>query len=361
MNKIHYIFILSIFSMAYSMNFITPDNPKIQYFGRFDFSDQQKAVFDWPGVYLQFVFEGTSCSAVLEGKNCFDLFVDGKKTAKVIVGSKKDTVELVSGLEDSTHLLILKKRTESNFTSSVFYGIILDKGKNLKDPPPVPSRKIEFVGDSYTAGFANEYKGRECAVEKTDSVIFSLTNTNLAFGPLTADRFGAQYQINAYSGKGLVRNFNGIDKGKELLYYYDKLLISPMNKSGNSPNVKFSSWKPDVIVIGIGINDFQADPPYADSSVFDSVYTAFLDRMRVCHPGVKFICCATTIWPENTLIPRIKSIVESQKAQGKKDVFYFEFKTENNALYGHPDINDHKKIANELTPLVAKITGWDIR
>lgn len=359
MKRNYCLFILTLSLTVYSMNLITPDNPGIQYFGRVDFSNPKKAVFDWPGVYLRFVFEGTSCSVILEGKNCYDLFVDGKKVSKIVAREKRDTIKLVDGLEDTKHLLVLKKRTESNFSPSVLYGFILDKDKKLLEPPSAPSRKIEFIGDSYTAGFANEFKGRECSAEKTDSVILQATNTNMAFGPLTAEKFGAQYQINAYSGKGLVRNFNGIDKGKEFLYYYDKLLISSMNNKGESPKVDFSSWKPDVIVIGIGINDFQADPPYADSSVFDSVYINFLNRMRKINPGVKFICCATTIWPQNTLIPRVKNIVESQKSEGKKDIYYFEYSTENNALYGHPDINDHRKIAEKLIPLVAQITGWD--
>lgn len=358
MKKILCIFILTFFSMVYSMNLITPDNSNIQYFGRFDLSDSQKAVFDWPGVYLQFNFNGTSCSAVLEGRNCFDLFVDGQKVSKVIMAEeKKSTIELVSGLKNSTHLLTLKKRSESNFAPSVFYGIILDKGKKLSSPPPVPLRKIEFIGDSYTAGFANEFKGRECS-GNVDSAILATTNTNAAFGPLIAQKFDAQYQVNAYSGKGLVRNFNGIDKGKEFLYYYDKLLISSMNNTGKSSSVDFTSWKPDLIVIGIGINDFQADPPYADSAAFDSAYSVFLDHKRSINPGVKFICCATMIWPKNTLIPRIKSIVESQKARGKNDTFYFEFNTENNALYGHPGLDDHRAIAEKMIPLVSQVTGW---
>lgn len=249
------------------------------------------------------------------------------------------------------------KRSESPYNPTTFWGFVLNDGKTLVTPPPLPARKIEFIGDSYTVGFANEYLQRECLAGKDDSIILAATNTDKAFGPIIARAFGAQYQIVAMSGKGLVRNYNGIDKGRELPAFYEKTLISSSGKKA-SEKWDFSQWKAGAVVIGIGINDFQADPPYADSAKFDATYTALIKRLRKQYPGVNVICCATRIWPTNALIPHVKAIVQQQNDAGFKDVHYFEYTTENGALYGHPHKYDHQTIANGLIPLIAKVTGW---
>jgi hypothetical protein len=334
-------------------SFITADNPDIQYFGRFDHSNPKKVAFDWPGVYIKATFQGTSCSVILEGQNCFDAFVDGNKTATISTGLNVDTFSIAKDLPNKAHDLLLVKRSESPLAPSFFSGLILDSGKTLVKKSAAPERKIEFIGDSYTAGFANEYPNRECPANKTDSIILTFTNTHKAFAALTAKAFSAQFQTIAYSGRGLIKNYNWIDKGKELLYYYDKTLMSSDTKLWN-----FSSWKADVVVIGIGINDFQADPPYADPAAFDSTYSSFISRLRNQYPGVKLILCATKIWPTDSLIPRVKNIIEIQKKQGHKDIWYYEYATPNTALYGHPGIDDHKIIADGLIPIISKATGW---
>ncbi|HEX3018823.1 MAG TPA: SGNH/GDSL hydrolase family protein [Chitinispirillaceae bacterium] len=337
-----------------STNLISADNPYIQYFGRFDHSNRSEVAFEWPGVYIKATFQGTSCKTVLKGNDLFDAFIDNQFVTIIKSGSQSDTLVVAKELQDKTHQLLLSKRTESS-SPSFFKGLILDSGKTLLAPPAPETRKIEFIGDSYTAGFANEYNSRECPADKADSIVINFTNTNKAFGPICARSFNAQYQINAISGRGLVRNYNGTDPGKELPYYYEKLLLSVKEKKWD-----FTRWKADVVVIGIGINDFQADPPYADSVLFDTQYEKTLTLLRKNYPGVKFICCATKVWPTDALIPRIKSIVKSQKKKGHKDLWYFEYTTENNALYGHPGIKDHQIIAKGLEKVIAEATGWKI-
>lgn len=339
-------------------NFISADNYSIQYFGRFDHSNPTEVSFDWPGVIITCRFEGTSCKAVLQGKNCFDVFIDSQYQKTITIGEMKDTLLLAEKLSKGTHTLKIVKRSESNSNVSVFYGLVLDNGCKLQTSPAKPVRKIEFIGDSYTAGFGNEFPSRECKPDECDSNVFFSTNTGKAFGPIVAGMFNAQYQVNAISGKGLIRNFNGMDKGKEVLVAYDKTLQSRINSNNKAPLWNFKSWHPDVIVIGIGINDFQADPPYSDSAIFDSTYITFIKFLQSQHPGVKTICCATKIWPANSLIPRVKNVVDNFKNSGDKKVFYFEFETENTALYGHPSLKDHEKIAKELGPVVGAVTGW---
>ena len=237
--------ILSVLSsLTYPATFISPDNPDIQYYGRFDFSNPQKPAFDWPGIYIQATFQGTFCKAILDGRNCYDVFVNGIHTVKFTTGVKPDTFTLTDKLTDRNHRLLLVKRSESDGSTAHFHGFIIDKDKGLVQSPAPPERKMEFIGDSYTAGFSNEHLDRSCTPGKEDSVILEATNTNLAFGPLTARAFGAQYQVNALSGKGLVRNYNGIDKGKEFLFYYGKVLL---NRAEKPLAIDFSSWKPNIM------------------------------------------------------------------------------------------------------------------
>ncbi len=357
----YYVLLFALMSTISAENtFFPATDTSIVYSGRVDRSRADRVMFDWPGITIQTVFEGPSCEAVFEGMDCFDAFVDGVLTSTFrITPKKKTSVVVAKGLTDRPHRLLIVKRSESNAGPVSFYGLTLEKGKRLSPPPaPAYDRKIEFIGDSYTAGFANEYLNLECPPGREDSVILSATNAYKAFGPLVARAFGAHYHIIAISGKGLLRNYNGIDKGKEILKYYDRALLSSVNSGDKSSIWDFSKWKADVVVISIGINDFQADPPYPDSAAFDAAYAAFIERLRRQYPGVKIICCATRVWPTDGLIPRIKAVVEKEQAAGKTDVFYFEFSTGNGALYGHPSVYDHVTIAEGLIPVVAKATGW---
>jgi hypothetical protein len=235
--KMHIIFTYSIIALsgfpAMGKTFIPADDSAIQYFGRFDFSNQKEIAFDWPGVYIKCEFEGTSCSVILQGRCCYDAFVDDQLAKMIVVEGPKDTFLLANQLKKGKHSLTLVKRSETRNEASVFYGFILDDGCKVIASKSEENHKIEFIGNSYTAGFANESLSRDCAAKDYDSIVFLSTNTGKAFGPLISSAFNAQYQINAISGKGLVRNYNGIDKGKEFPAYYDKVLLSKVNMVNN--------------------------------------------------------------------------------------------------------------------------------
>jgi lysophospholipase L1-like esterase len=342
-----------------SQNFFDASDNAFLYSGRVDSSVRGEVTFDWPGVYIQTEFEGTSCKAVLQGKCCYDILIDTTKHSVLVVGTQRDTFTIADSLPSGTHTLQIAKRSETNTNVCTFYGLIVDENCKLLRPPIDQSRRIEFIGDSYTAGFGNEHPSIECAPDVYDEILFRTTNTNRAFGPVLAKSFRAQYQINAYSGKGLVRNYNGIDKGKEFLVYYDKVLNSKVNTDNLAPLWNFSLWHPQVVVIGLGLNDFLADPPYADPLKYDSAYASLLNLLREKHPGVSMICCATSVWPTQVLISRVQAIVEKEKSAGRNDVHYFEFFTNNTALLCHPSVEDSKKIAKKLQPLIASVTKWD--
>jgi len=338
---------------------IPATNPHIRYMGRTDHSKPDCVTFDWPGVVIDAFFTGSSIDIVIKGTARFDVFINESHIGVVESPCTKATVAVAHSLPASGgKRLRLAKRSESTIEPISLYGFMLDSGSRLLPIPEERKRKILFIGDSYTAGFANEHSGREFRPDAADSIIFTCTNANRSFGPLTAKQFDAQYQLIAISGKGLVRNYNGIDKGKELPAYIDRTLLTSVNNGASGYTWKDDRWKADVVVTGIGINDFQADPPYADPDTFDNAYDSLIQKLRVTHPGVKIICCATKVWPTNALVAAVKRVVTRQLACGHKDIRYFEYSTANGALYGHPSLDDHRHIADQLIPIIREMTGW---
>src|SRR5690606_16277784 len=88
--------------------------------------------------------------------------------------------------------------------------------KNHALAGPKRKRSIEFIGDSFTVGYGNTSPSQECSNEE----VYATTNSQLAFGPLVAKHFNADYQINASSGFGIVRNYNGSSPDKNLIGLY---------------------------------------------------------------------------------------------------------------------------------------------
>jgi hypothetical protein len=172
-------------------NFINASDEAFFYSGRIDQSVPGEVSYDWPGIYIQTMFEGTGCKALLQGKCCYDITIDDTVSHVIEVGSGKDTFVIAASLPSGMHSLRIAKRSETNTTICKFNGLILDKNCTLKAPVIDQSRRIEFIGDSYTAGFGNEHPSRECAPEECEEILLRTTNTNRAFGPVLAKSFKA--------------------------------------------------------------------------------------------------------------------------------------------------------------------------
>ena len=138
MNRIFfYLTILLGFQLITSCEFfegsshIDPDDPNIEYIGRFDFSNPKSVRFDWPGVQIRTKFEGTSCSIKLrDGNNDYNVFIDGR--LHKMIRTTSDTIYVIAnGLQNKVHTLLITKRTEALFGVAAFEGFILDGGKDL--------------------------------------------------------------------------------------------------------------------------------------------------------------------------------------------------------------------------------------
>jgi len=102
---------------------------------------------------------------------------------------------------------------------------------------------------------------RDC----TSDEVWSTTDTTQAFGPITARRYGADYHVNAISGRGIVRNYNG-GAGATLLAAYSS---TPLNPEGR--------WK--------SREDLRSD--------YQATYFKFIQKLRSKHRDALFILWAT--------------------------------------------------------------------
>jgi len=357
-SNMHHLFkILSFLAISTSFTMagtsLLPNHPQIQYGGRWLVTEKM-AQADWPGVYLKVAFEGTGISLQAAGEVVLEALIDGESVGIFTLSEKTSVISLAKNLSSEKHVLTLVKRSESQSTSLRIFKLELSDNGKILNPPTKPQRRIEFIGDSYTVGYGMESAVREPGNYNEDSLLLATTNAYRNFGALIATSLGAEYQINAISGRGLARNINGILPDRTLPVMLQKTLLS----DPASPNWDANQFHPQVIVIGLGINDFQGEGKPVDNVLFDQTYATLLEDLRSKHPGVQFILCATKVWPRDELKDRVKAVVQKEIDQGRADVQYFEYGSENQGLWFHPSTTDHQTIARSLRPIVAKAGRW---
>lgn len=150
-------------------------NPQIQYSGRIDTTRTDGADLFWSGTSVKINFEGESIKALLEderGDNYYNIIIDDTRVLMMKPGIARKHFQLASNLDKGKHSVEIFKRTEWDRGKTTFYGFrIRGEGKILPKSPP-QKRKIEFYGNSITAGYAVEdYSGiRACFLAAACSI-----------------------------------------------------------------------------------------------------------------------------------------------------------------------------------------------
>ena len=121
------------------------------------------------------------------------------KAERLLVLTPGRVTHRVEGLSNSEHTVRVVKRSEVPWATSTFGGFVPVNGSVILSAPAKRDLQLEFVGDSYTAGYGNTSTSRDCTGEQ----VTRTTNADLSFGAVTARALGADYQINAFSGRGI--------------------------------------------------------------------------------------------------------------------------------------------------------------
>lgn len=328
----------------------TEGGPPVRFMGRFDTSDAAGPRFAWPGSAISAHFSGASISVRLrdEGNNQFQIIVDGLPTAVIATRKSLDLYTIASGLGEGEHDVTISKRTEASLGEVQFLGFVPDAGGALRPwPARTKTKRIEFVGDSITAGFGNEGASPTCP--------FSAATENefLTYAAITARDLDAEHTTIAWSGKT-------IDGMAQL---YDRALPARATSRWH-----FGAWVPEVVVVNLGTNDFfQGD---LQQLVFVTAYVSLLARIRSHYPRALIVCALGPMlldtYPPGALnLTRarryLRASMDSAHAKGDARVSTIEFQPQDPATAGcgfHPNLRTHREMAKQLTAEIKTALGW---
>jgi endoglucanase len=343
---------MSLVTTASTTIAMTPQakqQPGLSYSGRFDFSDPLGPRFAWAGCTISLRFHGSQVRLQMQssGENAFQIRIDGiVRLPRLVVHGNIDLL-LASDLSFEEHTLELIKLTECFIGSSQLLGLQLLDGELL--PPPSPqSRRIEFMGDSITGGFG------VMADQLTDYLPYTCDVTQ-AYSWLTAETLGYEPRISAWSGLGLVRNFD--DSPLTWTERYPWVIPDLKEEPGSH-----LSWQAHVVVINLGTNDFSGGV-VPDEQQYVDAYIQLIAQARSAHPDARIICCVGPILDDPAL-SILRSYVQQAVIGCQLDrVYHLEFNHQQTQHgYGvsfHPSALTHQLMARQLSGFIQGLMAAD--
>ena len=281
---------------------------------------------------------------MLWGKNhnYLEVVVDGK-AIRLQTKAKRDTIKVAENLSTGEHTLVICKNTEANIGYLELVGI---RCRQLIKPLPKPVRKIEFIGNSITCGAGSDLSVIPCG----KGVWQDQHNAYLSYGSITARTLNAQYHLSSVSGIGLMHSCCKMNIIMPPVF--DKISMRNDTIVWN-----FNNYQPDVVTICLGQND-----GIQDSAAFCNNYTAFIKQLRNYYPKATIICL-TSPMADVSLATFMKktltAILNKMNRNGDKKVTsYFFSKQYHNGCDYHPDLEEHKLIADELMAFIKKEMKW---
>jgi lysophospholipase L1-like esterase len=276
-------------------------------------------------------------------------------------------ISLVDDLDPRfSHVVEFIRVTEASDGAMTFYGFVLDQNGVHRPTPPFSERRLEFIGDSDTAGWCVD--GTPNGGDGDQNKIQDSTETWA--GQIATALNVSDVQVEAVSGWGVTKHSTPI---QPLLPYADGLHAKHLW----DPSI---SWIPQGILVLIGPNDYNNLKHVPTDQTFIAKYTELLQYAEtrygrasvaqgVTPPIVIHVCggsingllpcpnifLASTAWNKNSTRVVKSAFVSISNATWKeinKGTRHF------NGCDGHYNKEGHGLLMNDVVENVRKILNW---
>ena len=283
---------------------IQPVHDELTYCGRIDHSDPDAPVFVQPGSFVRMSFTGSSWvrAVVMNHRSYNDSWVGvlsdrNQYRVKIEKDEEPVVLTLVENLEkETTHEITFFKRMDQCHTYQ-FLGFLVEYGARVEKARPLPRKKIEFYGDSVTAGEVSEAQNYAGMPDPPSEGEYN--NAYFSYAWATARRLHAAVHLVAQGGIALRDGTGYYENGtRGMESCFDRIYFSG-EKSGE-PRWNFARYTPHVVVVAIGQNDawpediMKNDYYGEQAQQWREHYKAFLCRLRENYPHA-WIVLTTTI------------------------------------------------------------------
>lgn len=308
--------------------------------------------------HFGFSFEGNGCevfASIPQGMehNYLQYELDGVYQKRIKVSKDADSPIHLTANGNSQHIVWVYKATEAT-TGPLFIQKIT--GKNIRAVERSKAPLIEFIGNSITCGAAADPSEVPCGT----GPYHDQHNAYLAYGPVVSRRLGVNYILSSVSGIGIYRTWNREEPSMPQVFDKADFLL------GSTRNWDFSRYRPEIVSIALGTNDLSYGDSKAqrlpfDSAKFVSEYINFVQHVKSKYPSAQVVLLnspivegARNVLLENCL-STIKNKIDSLQPSGRRVALYFFKPRKGRGCTGHPNVEDHAAIADELFPFFQKL------
>ena len=278
------------------------------------------------------------CDQKMDELHNFYVEIDGK-LSYFEVPQGRTVLTVAQDLTAGKHTIKIHKGTDNKkevfYIHSVTYTGTLEKAV-------LATRRIEFLGDSITAGSGVFFE--DCG--------YGYTQSWFVYANMVSDAFGAEHYSVANGGWRFHSTFN---PQSSIATIYDDVSMHDASLGAYD-----FSWKPDVVVINLGTNDaigYRSNKTDYTEESFKENIKIMLDLVREKNPD------AQIVWVYGTMLTECKDWiqkgVEAYMATDSK-VHYVYARGNTDGRGDHPDFPGHTKVAKTLTEALSEIMGWEL-
>lgn len=349
--------------MLPGMSDVPACDPRLTWTGRYRADADGGVSLGYPGITLDLAMRGPRAELDVRAStgDCYvDVSIDDGSPRIVRPDAGASTLVLADGLEPGVvHRIRLVRRTESWMGILGVVAVRAPGGAILPAALP-PARRLLFIGDSVTCGACTELMPPDWPEGHANS------NAARSFGMELGRRLGAAVHLVSYGGRGLVRDWQGLDSERDGVatapVFFERTLPDEAQ-----PAWDHASWQPDAVVVGLGTNDFNQGIP--DERMWVAAYDRFLARLRAVHPQAWILITSSAMFGprlDNGDVAKAAALahyldesvqlrLQARDQQVEHVLYRYQPGCGRN---GHPNAPQHLQMADDLEPVLRARLGW---